>query len=122
MNAPEPSPSALDSVRRRFSVLQRSLPSRPSVDRRLSVEPALSFVVTFAGAEPVHVIAPDPTAYANWLDGLSLLRPDGTIVSRSTLKHIESLADMGTRIKLLDLQDEAGGLLVSLLPATENGV
>ncbi|BGP56587.1 hypothetical protein JCM8202v2_004213 [Rhodotorula sphaerocarpa] len=122
VNAPEPSPSALDSVRRRFSVLQRSLPSRPSVDRRLSVEPALSFVVTFAGAEPVHVIAPDPTAYANWLDGLSLLRPDGTIVSRSTLKHIESLADMGTRIKLLDLQDEAGGLLESLLPATENGV
>ncbi|GAA5991202.1 hypothetical protein JCM10908_006585 [Rhodotorula pacifica] len=96
---------ALSSVRRRLSVLQRSAASRSSVDRTDQSDVPFSFALIFSSGAPVQLIAPGAVTYADWVDGLSVLRPDGAIVMKKTLQYVESLADMGTRIKLLDLQD-----------------
>ncbi|GAA5880309.1 hypothetical protein JCM3774_006723 [Rhodotorula dairenensis] len=104
---PDQASSSLGSVRRRFSALQTSTRSRPLFDRAhsLAAPAGLSFSVSFAHEAPVHLVAADSATCATWVDGLSILKPGGAIVTMETLQYIDSLADMGTRIKLLDLQD-----------------
>lgn len=96
-------PAGSSSVRRRFSTLQSSTRSR--ADSRDAVA-GLSFSIHFHGGAAVHLVAADATTCATWVDGLSVLRPGGAIVSKDSLQYIDSLADVGTRIRLLDLQDD----------------
>lgn len=104
-NGPEHAASGLDSVRRRFHALQGSTRSRPSSDRAGAVDEPLSFALSFTSSPPVQLVAPDEATYTDWVDGLCALKPGGAIVTRKTLQYVDSLADIGTRIKLLDLQD-----------------
>lgn len=104
-NGPESAASGLDSVRRRFHALQSSTRSRPSPDRAGAADEPLSFALSFTGGAPVQLVASDEATYIDWVDGLCALKPGGAIVTRKTLQYVDSLADIGTRIKLLDLQD-----------------
>ncbi|KAJ7623232.1 ELMO/CED-12 family-domain-containing protein [Roridomyces roridus] len=52
-------------------------------------------------------IAPDPSRWADWTDGLNMLRRDGGHVSsKETAGFVQALTEIGLKIKLLDLSGE----------------
>ncbi len=50
-----------------------------------------------------ELVAPDQGTYAEWLDGLALLRPEGNISTRETTELISTLTEVGMKVNLLDL-------------------
>jgi engulfment/cell motility protein 1 len=47
-------------------------------------------------------IAPDPQRWADWTDGLNMLRRDGGhVASRETAEFVQALTEIGLKIKLL---------------------
>lgn len=70
-----------------------------------------------------ELIAPDRHTFAEWLDGLSLLRPEGNIATQETTDLINVLTEVGVKVKLLDLTGEgseipSGGVQVGLPPSS----
>lgn len=52
-------------------------------------------------------IAPDQSRWADWTDGLNMLRRDGGhVASRETAGFVHALTEIGLKIKLLDLSGE----------------
>jgi engulfment/cell motility protein 1 len=51
-------------------------------------------------------IAPTPSILSEWLDGLNLLLPEGYISTKESADYIQTLTDIGVKIKLLDLSGE----------------
>ncbi|TDL23950.1 hypothetical protein BD410DRAFT_129883 [Rickenella mellea] len=52
-------------------------------------------------------IAPDQTRFADWTDGLNMLRRDGGhVATTETAGFVEALTEIGLKIKLLDLSGE----------------
>jgi len=52
-------------------------------------------------------IAPDVQRWADWTDGLNMLRRDGGhVASRETAGFVQALTEIGLKIKLLDLAGE----------------
>ncbi|KAG1770736.1 ELMO/CED-12 family-domain-containing protein [Suillus occidentalis] len=52
-------------------------------------------------------IAPDQSRWADWTDGLNMLRRDsGHVTSEETAGYIKALTEIGLKIKLLDLSGE----------------
>jgi len=52
-------------------------------------------------------IAPDPSRWADWTDGLNMLRRDGGhVTSKETAGFVQALTEIGLKIKLLDLSGE----------------
>lgn len=53
-----------------------------------------------------EIIALDQTSYTEWLDGLNLLLPGGFIATKETADIVQTLTDIGVKIRLLDLTGE----------------
>lgn len=53
-----------------------------------------------------EMVAPDQTVYTEWLDGLNLLLPGGFIATKETADIVQTLTDIGVKIRLLDLTGE----------------
>ncbi|KAL8276486.1 hypothetical protein RQP46_011087 [Phenoliferia psychrophenolica] len=66
----------------------------------------LAFVIMSNDGVIAELIAPDEATYAEWVDGLSLLRPDGNISTKETAGYVHVLTEIGVKIKLLDLTGE----------------
>ncbi|GAA5889682.1 hypothetical protein JCM5296_002430 [Sporobolomyces johnsonii] len=83
--------------------------SKDSSGSATSPSPApqpLSFALQSADGTLAELVAPDQSTYSEWVDGLSLLRADGSIVTTDTADYIQTLTDIGVKIKLLDLSGE----------------
>ncbi|KAG6821202.1 hypothetical protein H0H93_004023 [Arthromyces matolae] len=53
------------------------------------------------------LIAPDQSRWADWTDGLNMLRRDGGhVASKETASFVQALTEIGLKIKLLDLSGE----------------
>ncbi|KAJ3887392.1 ELMO/CED-12 family-domain-containing protein [Lentinula edodes] len=53
------------------------------------------------------LIAPDQSRWADWTDGLNMLRKDGGhVASKETAGFVQALTEIGLKIKLLDLSGE----------------
>lgn len=48
----------------------------------------------------------DQTSYVEWLDGLNLLLPGGFIATKETAELVQTLTEIGIKIRLLDLTGE----------------
>lgn len=64
--------------------------------------------ITLVSHDPViaEFIAPDQATFAEWVDGLNLLMPDGFIATKDTADYIQILTDIGVKVKMLDLTGE----------------
>jgi engulfment/cell motility protein 1 len=62
-------------------------------------------------------IAPDQSRWADWTDGLNMLRRDGGHVSsKETAGFVQTLTEIGLKIKLLDLSGEMVEIPSGLVP------
>lgn len=67
---------------------------------------SLSFSLITPEGSLANVIAPDVSRWADWTDGLNMLRRDGGHVSsEETLGFINALTEIGLKIKLLGACD-----------------
>lgn len=72
-------------------------PSSPSAASSLSFS-----LLTASGASIADQIAPDLTMWADWVDGLNMLRRDGGhVASTETEKYVKALTEIGLKIRLL---------------------
>ncbi|KAI0923725.1 hypothetical protein AcV5_009196 [Taiwanofungus camphoratus] len=73
----------------------------------LSASPLSFSLLTPSGASLADQIAPDQSRWADWTDGLNMLRRDGGHVSsQETEVFVQALTEIGLKIKLLDLSGE----------------
>ncbi|KAI5999373.1 ELMO/CED-12 family-domain-containing protein [Pisolithus orientalis] len=79
----------------------------PDIPTTLSPSP-LSFSLLSAGGESLaDQIATHQSRWADWTDGLNMLRRDsGHVTSEETAGYIKALTEIGLKIKLLDLSGE----------------
>ncbi|KAI6041249.1 ELMO/CED-12 family-domain-containing protein [Pisolithus marmoratus] len=79
----------------------------PDLPTTLSPSP-LSFSLLSGGGESLaDQIATDLSRWADWTDGLNMLRRDsGHVTSEETAGYIKALTEIGLKIKLLDLSGE----------------
>ena len=72
-------------------------PSSPSAASPLSFS-----LLTASGASIADQIAPDQARWADWTDGLNMLRRDGGhVASTETEKYVKALTEIGLKIRLL---------------------
>lgn len=68
----------------------------------LSASPLSFSLLTPSGASLADQIAPDQSRWADWTDGLNMLRRDGGHVSsQETEVFVQALTEIGLKIKLL---------------------
>lgn len=67
-----------------------------------------TFGITLISQDTIvaEMVAFDQTVYTEWLDGLNLLLPGGFIATKETADFVQSLTDIGVKIRLLDLTGE----------------
>lgn len=83
----------------------------------------LAFALLSSEGVVAELVAPDQATFAEWLDGLALLRPEGNISTAETTQLINTLTDIGMKVKLLDLtgmkvEIPAAGIAVGPPPAS----
>lgn len=86
----------------------------------LQASPISFSLLSVRGGESLgdHV-ATDPSRWADWTDGLNMLRRDGGHVATSeTAGFVHSLTEIGLKIKLLDLSGEKVDIPSSLMPGS----
>ncbi|KAI0046206.1 hypothetical protein FA95DRAFT_1670994 [Auriscalpium vulgare] len=67
----------------------------------------LSFSLLTQEGSLADQIAPDQSRWADWTDGLNLLRRDsGHVASQETADFIQALTEIGLKVKLLDLSGD----------------
>ncbi|KAH9013264.1 ELMO/CED-12 family-domain-containing protein [Lactarius pseudohatsudake] len=67
----------------------------------------LSFSLLTPEGSLADAIAPDASRWADWTDGLNMLRRDsGHVASKETADFIQALTEIGLKIKLLDLSGD----------------
>ncbi|KAF7793496.1 hypothetical protein EIP86_004608 [Pleurotus ostreatoroseus] len=77
-------------------------PSSPSAASPLSFS-----LLTASGASIADQIAPDQARWADWVDGLNMLRRDGGhVASTETEKYVNALTEIGLKIRLLNLSGD----------------
>ncbi|KAK4706042.1 hypothetical protein P7C70_g158, partial [Phenoliferia sp. Uapishka_3] len=98
---------------RSSSTLKSPVPSSP-----------LSFSIHSNDGLIAELIAPNQSTYSEWIDGLALLKPDGSISTKETADFVHALTEIGVKIKLLDLSGERvevpSGLVVPPVPRSTN--
>jgi len=67
---------------------------------------SLSFTLVGAHGPLVTLTASSPSLYSEWLDGLSLLLPNGAISTPDTAAYVQALTEIAVKVKLLDLSGE----------------
>jgi engulfment/cell motility protein 1 len=69
----------------------------------------LSFSLVTPEGSLTDAIAPDVSRWADWTDGLNMLRRDsGHVASKETADFIQALTEIGLKIKLLGEYNSAG--------------
>ncbi|GAA5841843.1 hypothetical protein JCM9279_003127 [Rhodotorula babjevae] len=68
--------------------------------------PSLSFTLVGAHGPLATLTASSPSLYSEWLDGLSLLLPNGAISTPATAAYVQALTEIAVKVKLLDLSGE----------------
>ena len=69
---------------------------------------SLGFTLLSGDTVLADLQALDANLYSEWLDGLSLLRPDGVIFTADTANLVQSLTELGVKLKLLCGRDAVG--------------
>ncbi|KAK4050272.1 hypothetical protein OIV83_003593 [Microbotryomycetes sp. JL201] len=64
---------------------------------------SLTFTILGTDGPIVELTAPSRSVYAEWIDGLSLLRTDGNICTKETADYVAALTDLGLKVRLLEL-------------------
>ncbi|KAG5220863.1 Engulfment and cell motility protein [Salix suchowensis] len=85
---------------------------------------SFSLISTHEGSL-ADLIAPDPSRWADWTDGLNMLRRDGGhVASKETAGFVQALTELGLKIKLLGEHGPATlfGVKELLLDLTGDGV
>ncbi|KAI5123515.1 hypothetical protein M0805_006675 [Coniferiporia weirii] len=100
------------------NVLREYLDVPPSSPLQAS---PLSFSLLTSEGSLADQIAPDQSRWADWTDGLNMLRRDGGhVATQETAGFVQALTEIGLKIKLLDLSGEKveipSGLLAGLPP------
>ncbi|KPV74203.1 uncharacterized protein RHOBADRAFT_54055 [Rhodotorula graminis WP1] len=67
---------------------------------------SLSFTLVGAHGPLATLAASSPSLYSEWLDGLSLLLPNGAISTPDTAAYVQALTEIAVKVKLLDLSGE----------------
>ncbi|KAI0272362.1 hypothetical protein BC834DRAFT_966403 [Gloeopeniophorella convolvens] len=85
----------------------------------------LSFSLLTPEGSLANAIAPDQSRWADWTDGLNMLRRDsGHVASKETAEFIQALTEIGLKIKLLDLSGDKveipSGLAAGAPPANSD--
>jgi engulfment/cell motility protein 1 len=90
---------------------------RDSIDTPSLVASPLSFsLLTAHEGSLADQIAPDQSRWADWTDGMNMLRRDGGHVSsRETADFVEALTEIGLKIKLLGTLAPSPELVAALL-------
>lgn len=79
------------------SVDMAAMPTSP-----LTASPLSFSLLTASGSSLADQIATDQARWADWTDGLNMLRKDGAhVASRETENFIQALTEIGLKIKLL---------------------
>ena len=79
------------------SVDMATMPTSP-----LAASPLSFSLLTASGSSLADQIATDQARWADWTDGLNMLRKDGAhVASRETENFIQALTEIGLKIKLL---------------------
>lgn len=74
---------------------------------------ALSFsLLTTSGSSLADVVAPDQSRWADWVDGLNMLRRDGHASSKETDMFVQALTEIGLKIRLLSTWRYPAGVLL----------
>ncbi|GAA5998566.1 uncharacterized protein JCM10292_002788 [Rhodotorula paludigena] len=108
--------AAAHASRLSFLSKDSGLPGFRSATPPSSSPQSLTFTLVTSDGPLVELTAPSSATYSEWVDGLSLLRPEeGSISTRDTADYIQALTDVGVKVKLLDLSGER----VEILPALE---
>ncbi|EIN09566.1 hypothetical protein PUNSTDRAFT_66959 [Punctularia strigosozonata HHB-11173 SS5] len=86
----------------------RDHPELPASTTSASHASPLSFSLLSANEGSLaDLIAPDQSRWADWTDGLNMLRRDGGhVASKETAGFVHALTEIGLKIKLLDLSGE----------------
>ncbi|CCL98594.1 uncharacterized protein FIBRA_00596 [Fibroporia radiculosa] len=79
----------------------------PTPGSPVAVSPLSFSLLTTSGTSLADQIAPDQSRWADWTDGLNMLRKDGGhVASKETEMFVQALTEIGLKIKLLDLTGE----------------
>jgi len=98
------------------NVLREYMDVPPPPSTSLQVSP-LSFSLMGPEGSLADQIAPDQSRWADWTDGLNMLRRDGGhVASEETAGFVQALTEIGLKIKLLDLSGEKVEIPSGLLP------
>lgn len=71
--------------------------------KQTDAETTLTLTLMGTDGPLAELTAPSRSAYAEWIDGLSLLRPEGNICTRETADYVEALTEIGVKVRLLDI-------------------
>ncbi|KAI8996397.1 ELMO/CED-12 family-domain-containing protein [Trametes punicea] len=91
-----------------FPHIQRDQADIPLGSSSAMLPSPLSFsLLSTSGGSLADQIAPDQARWADWTDGLNMLRRDGGhVASQETELFVQALTEIGLKIKLLDLSGE----------------
>ncbi|KAF8637644.1 hypothetical protein AX17_002712 [Amanita inopinata Kibby_2008] len=79
----------------------------PPSNNSLVVSPLSFSLLSVHEGSLADLIAPDSSRWADWTDGLNMLRKDGGhVASTETADFVNALTEIGLKIKLLDLSGE----------------
>lgn len=97
----------------------------PSTNAPLVPSPLSFSLLTHDGVSLADQIAPDQSQWADWTDGLNMLRRDGGhVATQETAGFVQALTEIGLKIKLLDLSGEKveipSGLIAGAPPPTND--
>ena len=65
----------------------------------------LSISIVHDNNASVELIAPDASTHCEWVDGLNLLT-EGFIVTQTSADFVQTLTDIGVKLRLLDITGE----------------
>lgn len=71
-------------------------PGSPTLPSQLSFS-----LLTPSGSSLADQIAPDQSRWADWVDGLNMLRSGGHVASNETDMFVQALTEIGLKIRLL---------------------
>ncbi|KZT55823.1 hypothetical protein CALCODRAFT_556244 [Calocera cornea HHB12733] len=84
------------------------LPNAPSdiTANGMSAHPHSFSLISAQGYSLADQVAESAATFSDWVDGLSMLRRDGSVVGKETQDMVNVLTEIGLKIKLLDLTGE----------------
>ncbi|KAM0786337.1 hypothetical protein ACM66B_001810 [Microbotryomycetes sp. NB124-2] len=91
-----------DSVTSNGSTVKSSTTNQATATTSASNQ-TLTFTILGPDGPLAELTCPSRSVYAEWIDGLSLLRTDGNICTKETADYVAALTDLGVKVRLLEL-------------------